>query len=367
MLKLTARQESILALIVREFVHAPSPVSSRLLVEKYALTLSSATIRNDMMALEEAGLITAPHTSAGRIPTEAGYRYFVQKLLGETELTGSEQRTIQHQFHQVSPSVDDWLRLAASVLAQTARSASIVTSPQPAHARFKHLELVATHGRSALLVLVLEGGDLRQQMLTLAEPVEQARISATADIITALCAGLDSIAIAALAARQDNLEREVMELIADMLLRADTRHRILHYDGLSNILDPDHYLDLPAELYEAREEGPRSLLHLDGPGARQALHLLEEQSLIEEVLADALSPTVGDVQVMIAGEGRWEALRHTSMIISRYGVHGQATGAVGVLGPTRLHYGRAISAVRYIAGLMSEMMFDLYGPAANAR
>ena len=99
----------------------------------------------------------------------------------------------------------------------------------------------------------------------------------------------------------------------------------------------------------------------DVPGARQTLHLLEEQSLLEEVLSEVLAPGHEGVQVMIGGDGRWNELRHTSMILSRYGVQGHVSGALGVLGPIRLQYGRAISTVRYVAGLMSDMMVDLYG------
>src|SRR6185295_12844177 len=128
-------------LIVREYVQTPSPVSSKLLVEKYGLNLSTATVRNEMAFLEEVGLVVAPHTSAGRIPSEAGYRYFVQKLISKSELTDHEQMMIRHQFHQVRTDIQQWLQLAASVLAKTARTASLVTTPVVNEARLKHLEL----------------------------------------------------------------------------------------------------------------------------------------------------------------------------------------------------------------------------------
>jgi len=358
---LTRRQESILSLIVREYVHTPTPVSSKALVESYGLDVSSATVRNDMAVLEEEGLIYAPHTSAGRVPTEDGYRYFVHKLLGETELGQAEKRMIGHQFHQARFDTDQWLRLAASVLAQTVRSASLVTPPQHKKVAFKHMELIGTQGRTVLMVLVLEGGDVRQQMLTLAEPLEQERLSHVAMRITELCLGASAERVRKLAARQDTLEKEIMELVADALARAEKRTQII-FDGLVHILDPATLLDrLDVTDPQEREELGRAVAQADSAGARQALHLLEEQSLLEEVLSEALLPEVRGVQVMIAGEGRWEALSHTSMVLSRYGVTGQVTGAVGVLGPTRLHYGRAISAVRYVAGLMTDMLFEIYG------
>ncbi len=367
MTELTKRQEYLLGLIVREYVNTPTPISSKLLVEQYGLSVSTATVRNDMAALEEAGLLASPHTSAGRVPTEAGYRYFVQKLIGETELSPAEQRRIRHQFHQTWYDVEQWLRLAASVLARTTMTASVITSPMMAHSRLKHLELISTQGRLVLMILVLEGGDVRQQMLTLAEPVEQEALSQVAAQINRLCVGMAAPEISARAAHQPTLEAEIMGLAAEVLERADKRHRATYYDGLVNILDPAYLIER-LEISDAheREELTRTMAEVDLPGARQTLHLLEEQSLLEEVLAEALLPSETGVQVVIGGEGRWEELSHISMILSRYGVRGQATGMLGVLGPTRLHYGRAVSAVRYVAGLMSDMLIDIYGEGERA-
>ena len=361
---LTKRQEYVLGLIVREYVAAPTPISSKALVEKYALSVSSATVRNDMVVLEEHGLISQPHTSAGRVPTEAGYRYFVQKLIGDAELSPAEKRMIRHQFHQSSLNLEEWMRLAASVLAHTARSASLVTWPRAHQAKFKHVELISTQGRLVLMVLVLEGGHIRQQMLTLAEPVSQERLSQAAQHINNLIPGLDAHSIRRTALRQSVLEQEIMGLIADMLSSA-AQGRTIYHDGLANRLAPEYLLDR-AELLDAgrRDELARSVAEVDHEGSRQALRLLEEQSLLEDVLSGALSPDVEGVHVVIAGEGRWEELSHTSMVLSRYGISGHATGALGVLGPTRLHYGRAVSAVRYVAGLMSDLMIEIYGQGA---
>ncbi len=362
MTDITKRQEYILGLIVREYVNAPTPIGSKALVEKYHLNVSSATVRNDMAALEERGLVEAPHTSAGRVPTEAGYRYFVHKLINNGELSQAERRTIRHQFHQSRLDVDQWLRLAASVLAHTARSASVVTPPQTIQPRFKHIELIHTHGRLVLMVLVLEGGGVRQQMLTLAEPVTQERLSQLAIQLNELCAGLDASRIHGIATHLPALEQEVLELVIDLLGQATQAVRTIYSDGLVNVLDPTHLVDQLEIADEGRrEELLKALAVVDSEGARQTLHLLEEQRLLEEVLAEALSPGVQGVQVMIAGEGRWEELNQTSMILSHYGISGQTTGAIGVLGPVRLQYGRAISAVRYVAGLMSDMLIDIYG------
>lgn len=341
MRQLTERQETILALVIHEYIDTAEPVASKTLVGRYSLGISPATVRNEMAALTEAGLLRQPHTSAGRVPTEDGYRYFVQRLLGETELPADERRLISHQFHQARADIEEWVRLAASVLAHHSRAASLVTAPRAARAIFKHLELISIVGRQVLLVLVLQGGDVRQQMLTLSEPVPQAQLDATAAEITRALLGLDAAGAALQASRFSALGQEITRLVADIMSRADAvSSGEVYHDGLANMLLQPEFADSDA--------------------MRQSLRLLEERSFLEEVLAKALSPAVGGVQVLIGGEGAWQELKDCSMVLARYGAAGYATGALGVLGPIRMAYGRTISAVRYVAGLMSDMVVDTF-------
>lgn len=336
---LTERQETILALIVHEYIENASPVGSKRLVKKYSLEVSSATVRNEMVELNKAGFLRQPHTSAGRIPTEDGYRYFVRRLLGETELPADEQAMISHQFHQARSDIDEWVRLAASVLAQHSHMASLVTSPHAERAIFKHIELIATQGLQVLMVVVLEGGDVRQQMLTLAEVIDQDSLSQTAERITTACASKDAQGVDAEAQYFGVLGQELLRLVAEALRKADAVWGgEIHRDGLANVLAQPEFANTDS--------------------GRTALRLLEEKSLLEEVLANALSPNVGGIQVVIGGEGAWEELKDCSMVLARYGAPGLATGALGILGPTRMAYGRSISAVRYVAGLMSNLMIE---------
>lgn len=361
-MELTARQATILELIVREYADLAAPVSSKVLVERYDLGVSSATVRNDMAILEEYGLIYAPHTSAGRVPTEEGYRTFVQQLLSaeQAELPAGERRSINSRFSQTGVDFEQWLRQAAAILASTVRTASIVTSPAAQEPRLKHVELIHTQGRMVLMVVVLEGGAVRQQMLCLSEPVQQAQLSDAAALINRSFRGRDAGAVRVGAQVESTLTREIAGLVADLLERAGHSQRRVFTDGLVNVLDP-HYLadNLPGGA-QPSEEVARVLHEADTIGARQTLHLLEEHSMLEEVLADALAAETSEVRVLIGGDGRWEALSHTTVILSRYG-HGSASGALGVLGPTRLRYGHAISAVRYVAGLMTDHVIDVYG------
>ncbi len=339
--QLTGRQQMLLALLVRQYVELAQPVSSKQMRVRFGLDISDATIRNDLNVLQDQGFLRQPHTSAGRVPTEKGYRYFVQRLLGESDLPVEEKHMIGHQFHQVPLEPEQWMQLAAAVLARTAQGASLVTAPHAAQSRFKHLELIATHGRVVLLVLVLQTGEVRQQMLTLAEPVPQAALSTAAALINSLAEGQLADAILAQTHNLPALEAEVLQLVAEMVQRSDQHMTEQVYrDGLSNVLAAPEFAN--------------------GEQARNALRMLEEHHLLEEILAEALSPDVGGVQVLIGGEGRWEALSQCSLVLSRYGVPERATGAIGVVGPTRMAYGRTISAVRYVTGLLSGLVYEMY-------
>lgn len=340
--ELTDRQKLILALIVQEHTKTAQPVGSLALLSEYSLDLSSATVRNEMAALAEFGYLRQPHTSAGRIPTEEGYRFFVSQLLGQTELPAATRQTIAHQFFQTRQDNDERMRLAASVLAAQSQGASLVTAPQHPIVEFKHLELLALHGRQILLVLVMTSGEVRQQMLALAEPVSQETLSATAGLVTRLCSGLDLAGIDALPKEQDALASDIIKLVRDLMAQVSSQiSGEVYRDGLLNVLTEPEFAE--------------------GELARRALRVLEERPFLENLLAQTvLNSDVGVVQVIIGGEGNWEELSECSMVLARYGIHGMATGAVGVLGPIRMRYGRTISTVRFVAGLLSEMVMETH-------
>lgn len=335
--KLSDRQEHILGLMVRSYIETGKPVGSKTLVELFSLDVSSATVRNELAVLDELGYLAQLHTSAGRVPTELGYRYFVQRLLGEFELPMRERQMIRHQFHQARLDMEQWMRLAAAVLARASHGASVVTAPRPRPNRFKHVELVATQGRLVLMILVLYGGDVKQQMLTLAEPLEQERLSMAAERLNVLFDGRTASDISTRMNQLDGLEleEEVARLLIDLLRLADTRDISDFYrDGLVNLLEDE--------------------------GTRPAVRVLEERTLLADVLSQAVDRGSTGVQVIIGGDGRWEELKDCTIIVSRYGVREDLAGELAVLGPTRMPYGRNISAVRYVADIMTTFVSDYY-------
>lgn len=338
---LTERQKFILALVIHDYIESARPVGSKPLVEKYNLSISPATVRNEMMVLTEKGYLRQPHTSAGRVPTEEGYRFFVRQLMGQTDLPATTKRTIIHQFYQAGQDVDRWMRLAASVLAHQSQAASLVTAPRSEQARFKHLELISTHGRQVLMVLVLSGGEVVQQMLTLAEPVSQEQLSLVAKSLTELCAGKNVDEIQSLPAPIAALEHDITRLVVDEMRRVSKAMTgELYRDGITQVLAEPEFGQVEV--------------------ARRALRVLEERPLLEDLLTrTVLSADPGGVQVLIGGEGTWEELRECSVVLARYGVSGLATGTLGVLGPMRMPYGRTISTVRFVAGILSDLVEEM--------
>jgi len=191
------------------------------------------------------------------------------------------------------------------------------------------------------MVLVLSGGDVSQQMLNLAEPVSQEQLSAVAQKINQNCAGLTEAGIERLKQPTDALEQDILKLVVNEMRRS-TRVVAgeLYRDGLTHVLAEPEFGEM--EL------------------ARRALRLLEERPLLEDLLTrTVLASEPGGVQVLIGGEGTWEELRECSVVLARYGAPGLATGTLGVLGPMRMPYGRTISTVRFMAGLLSDLVEDM--------
>lgn len=334
------RRKELLRIVVQEYVDTALPVGSQAIADKYNLGVSSATIRNDMAALERDGLLTHPHTSAGRVPTDAGYRYFVRHLVPDMELPSSERRMIRHQFHQSRREIDQWLRLSTAVLSQASHAAALATTPRAVHSRIKHLELIGIRDAVVLLVLVLEEGAVKQQIVSLDGPVTQDELSQTSNELNEHFGGADVTRIATRLPLLSPLAQDVAVLLADMMKRLDgTVGERIYRDGLAQILEAPEFAE--------------------GENVRRVVRVMEQRSVLEEILGELVE--LNDVQVLIAGEGRFVELQDISLVLTQYGIENQVTGMIGVIGPLRMPYGRTIGAVRYVAALMGDLMQQYYG------
>ncbi|HET9922390.1 MAG TPA: heat-inducible transcriptional repressor HrcA [Ktedonobacteraceae bacterium] len=349
MTALSQRKQQILRALVQEYIHTATPVASETLVRKYGLRFSSATVRHELAGLEEASLIYQPHTSAGRVPTDLGYRYFVEYLMEESALSLDEQRLIRHQFYQVQDQLDQWVRLTASVMARLLHSAAVMTSPRSDEGRLKHFEVLSVSELSAHLVLVLRDGTVKQQRLLLEAPLQQAELSAVSTRLNELFHDKSANEVDALLSNYDtsSVEHLVGSTIAHILEQhGDPLGDVFYREGVVNILEQPEYSRMGPE--EERSER-----------VRKVMEVLEQNRFLP-VLASHLRESDG-VQVIIGGENEWDEMKDVSLVVARYGQEGKIGGLLGVIGPTRMQYGRAIAVVRYMAQVMNELLSELYG------
>ncbi len=342
---LTDRQQVLLLTLVREFIIQPEPISSKRLVLAAGLQISSATARNEMAVLEEKGYLHSPHTSSGRVPTEKGYRYFARYLLAKTEFPLPPIEGILTQFHSATPfEIDAVMQTATVILAEETRSAALVTEARIwTDYRFKHLQLIGVQGRLVLMVLVLNSGHVQQQMLVMTEPVTQEQLSQASETLNHVATDLTTSSMREVVRTlSSTLAREIGELAVDVLEQMEDRGaRVVYRSGFSDVLS-----------------------QLEDKGAAQALRVLEGKTSLDSILDEMVNRQIGEVGVIVAGEGRWEQLSHLSMVLGRYGT-GALMGAIGVVGPTRMHYEKAISTVSYVAGLLSDFLSDAHGVEAS--
>ncbi len=342
MIELTERRKEILAIVVREYIATAAPVGSTTIAKVHDLGVSPATIRNEMAALEEAGYLTHPHTSAGRLPTVKGYRYFVEQLMKTSSLPPREQRMIREKFDAAGWEPEAWMHLSASVLAQVTHAASLVTAPKPSRSQFKHLELVELRDGLVLLVLVLVDGSVEQVRFKLPEARSQEELSALADQLNERLAGLDQHAIAKASLPTIAPVPQVVDRVLELMAEVDRRHggQLVHA-GLEHVLSQPEFANAER--------------------ATEVVQVFERREPLWPILADVAWSHRG-VRIIIAGEDRWDAISDYGLVLADYGA-ADTRGTVGVLGPIRMPYERAVSVVEYVSGLMSRLLRELYGVA----
>ena len=342
-LELTERQRIVLRAVVEDYVLNAVPVGSQALVERYPLHVSSATVRSAMAELEALGLLSHPHTSAGRVPSDLGYRIYVESLMREAALDRADQLMIRHQFSQVQLTSNEWLRLAASILATSTRSAAVVTPARARRARFGHVQLVELADQARLAVLVLGDGNVVQRRLqrssldkvSVGEATGQAELDAAAAALNSELAGLSAPQVRRKLAKLTPLAAHVAEVLVQMLEEADSvAVEEVFTDGIVNVLEQPEFAG--------------------GAKLRGVLEVLQRSDFLEQ-LVPVLSRR-GGVTVIIGHENINDAMHEVSLVFAPYGTEDSALGLLGVLGPTRMPYPRAIPTVRYLSTLMNELI-----------
>jgi len=334
------RRFEVLRAIVADFVATKEPIGSKALVERHNLGVSSATVRNDMAVLEAEGYITQPHTSSGRVPTEKGYREFVNRIDEVKPLSSSERRAIL-QFLESGVDLDDVLRRAVKLLAQLTRQVAIVQYPTLSSSTVRHLEIVAITPARLLMVVITDSGRVDQRMVELGDTIDDHQLSQLRELLGQALEGkrlaAASVAVADLAARLDGSGGlgDAVGRSATVLLESLVEHneeRLL-MGGTANLT--------------------RNTADFGG-SLRSVLEALEEQVVVLRLLA--AQQDAGKVTVRIGHETEAEQMVGTSVVTTTYGSSSTVFGGMGVLGPTRMDYPGTIANVAAVAMYIGEVL-----------
>ncbi len=336
------RRLSVLRAIVEDYVATEEPVGSRALVERHRLGVSPATVRNDMSALEEEGYITQPHTSAGRVPTDKGYRLFVDRLTTVKPMSSAEKRAIS-TFLDGAVDLDDVVQRSVRVLSQLTRQVAVVQYPTLSRSTVRHIELVALAPDRLLIVLILSTGRVEQRILELSAEIadedlaalrSRVNLTATGEIIADAVTALRGLI--AMTEPSTPLNPSITTAVAEVLVEAMSDHRSderMAVGGASNLARYGDSFD---------------------SAVRPLLEALEEHVVLLRLLGEATSG--GMVTVRIGAEGPYEELASTSVVTTGYGPNDDSLATLGVVGPTRMDYPGTMASVRAVARYVSRIL-----------
>ncbi len=340
MVQLEGRRREILKVIIDEYIRTAEPIGSEAVCDRHRLGVRSATVRNEMAALEELGFLHQPHTSAGRMPTDQGYRVYVDSMLQEEQVPPAERERIRRTLSAAEP--ERAVEQAARALALVAALPSVVAAPRPHQQRVRHLHLIPLSSHRALVVLVTDTSVFEGKTAEFPDALTPGDLDRLSQEISRRIAG-----------------RPLSDLTDKMLDRvigeAALSQRVLDQVGRllrGRILHP------PARVYT---EGKANILKQpefqDVRRAQPVLLALEQEEVVEELLTEERG--TGRVSITIGGENRREEMKDCSIVSATYEVEGRSTGVLGIVGPTRMRYARVISLVRFLADSLGEALSRL--------
>ena len=335
----SARTGTILNSIVGQYISKAVPVPSQIIASDPELGVSPATVRNEMAYLEHEGYLSRPHTSAGCIPSDKGYRYYVESI-ENVKLPPAEERLISHIFHQVEKEVEAWLSLTATLLARLVQNVAVVSLPRSADCKLKHMELLALQDSQALAVVILHGARVKQKLITFDQAVFQPSLTIISNKLNTAYSGLTSQQISAKDMDLSSLEQQATDRLVEMMQAEDRQEYEEPY------LDGWHFMLNQPEFSHSDQ-------------MRTLMELVEQRILLKVIVPEGLSQHA--VHVIIGAENKAKAIQNCSVVISQYGLPGEATGTLAVVGPTRMPYSHAIPTVHYLSSVLSELVAGLYG------
>jgi len=343
--ELNERKRTILKSIIDDYIESAQPVGSRTIARKHELGLGSATIRNEMADLEELGYITQPHTSAGRIPSDKGYRFYVENLMQEHRLAREEMIRIREAMDEHIEEINKLFRKASLIISRITGYTSVVLSPQLSRTRIKAVQLIKIDDRSILVVVAAAGGIVRNKLIHhnhVIEDVQLAKLNQAANIILAgQTTDYLTVPLAVELQREINMPAEVileiLESVDECIGKIETTD--VYLEGITNILNYPEFRDLLK--------------------AREVLEILSEEEVITDLVKSSARRHQFDFR--IGSENQIDEMKDLSIITTAYGREGRDAGAIGVIGPTRMAYSKVVSSIKYIRELLNREMLKLFG------
>jgi heat-inducible transcriptional repressor len=342
-IELGERRRKILEVIVNDYVETAEPVGSEMLVRKYSFGVKSATIRNEMAAMSEMGYLRQPHTSAGRVPSDMGYRYYVDQIMPRTTLGLEDTNLAQQSCDPLICEVEELLQRTCSILSGLTKYMSLVTAPQIDTTSIRQIALLSVAHGKLLVVIVLSTGHVDHRPLDYSGELQPSDAVAMGNLINDRFQGVDANDIAAKTAEElpGNLQHlgQLYERIAALLKQAltATSQNELFMDGTAHILKEPEFV----------RSGKLA----------SVLDALEHRRELFQTLSTAILGQ--EVTVFIGMENQFEGLKDCSFVASSYSVAGRTCGSIGVIGPTRMDYRRAVAAVQFMASNLSHLLTSL--------
>jgi heat-inducible transcriptional repressor len=336
--ELDPRRAAILEAVVNEYVGSATPVGSAYVASAPGINVSSATVRSDMVALERDGYLVQPHTSAGRIPTDKGYRFFVDHLSPPGVFANAERQRVRHFFDRVHGEMEDMLERASTLLSQLTPYAAVVMSPTHTSATVRSAQLVSLAPHLALLVVVLSDGAVEKRTVELAEEMTENEFGHLNAELQRTCVGNDVASAAGLVSSASGPTHTVLEPVSQALgeiAEAEESEQVF-MGGPSRL----------AESFDAVET------------VRSVLGILEQQLVVVTLLRDVLDR---GLSVAIGTEHGFEPLASCAVVVAPVSIGGNETGAVGLLGPTRMNYPQALAAAHLVSSELSDRMNEAWG------
>lgn len=321
---LDQRKEKILRAVVEEYIETAQPVGSGHVAKTTAINVSSATVRNDMAALEQEGYLYQPHTSAGRVPTEKGYRFFVDRLEGPVQLGSTEAQQVRAFFNRAHGELEKMLQDTSRLLSHLTNYTAVVVAPPHEVATVRSAQLVGLTSRVALLVLVLSNGAIEKHTIELDHDADEVRLSATGQRLSTLLVGHPMADVPDLSLTEKDRDDDLLRIVLGVLSGDDSG-------------DPGVYIGGTSQMAAA----------FDAVGTvREVLDVLEQQYVVVTLLKDVLDR---GLNVAIGTETGMEPLADCAVVVAPYEVEGETVGSIGVLGPARMHYPQAMAAVAVVS------------------